>query len=254
MLVSGSSDGGVRRWDAITGVALDGPLHGTGWVWSSAATTADDGRALVVGGFQDGRLERWDAATGRRLAGGARTGWVRAVVTARLNGRTVAFSGSDDGDVRRWDATTGLPVGDPLHGRRSSVWSLAAASVRDGRTVLVGGFADGALWRWDAVTGLPVGDPITAHTGPVRTLAVAGSSLFSASDDGDVRCWDLGTERAGDSLTGHTAPVLSLVPVVLPDGRTLLVGGCRDGAVGRRDRRVAVGRRDRGTSGRTGQL
>lgn len=47
--------------------------------------------------------------------------------------------------------------------------------------------------------------------------------------------------------------MLSLVPIVLPDGRTLLVGGCRDGAVVRWDAETGVLRWDAETGGRVGE-
>ncbi|HWO68274.1 MAG TPA: hypothetical protein VNO31_50410, partial [Umezawaea sp.] len=229
VLVSGSNDGGVRRWDAVTGEALDEPHDGRGWVWSAAVASTRDGRSLVVGGFHDGRLVRWDADSGKPVDGEVRTGWVRSLAVVG----EVVFGGSDDGEVRRWDLTTGLSAGDPLPGRPSSVWSLATVVRAGGTALLVGGFADGALWRWDVETGQPVGEPVVVHTGPVRALAVVGSVLYSASDDGTMGRWDVETGLpVGDPIT---ATVLSLVPVAVSDGRTVLVGGGRDGRVLRWD-------------------
>ncbi len=184
---------------------------------------------MLFGGFQDGRLARWDARTGQRLPGEARTGWVRSLAVVG----PVVFSGSDDGEVRRWDTRTGEPAGAPLPGRDASVCSLVAVRTPD-RVLLVGGFADGALCRWDALTGQPLGEPLPAHTAPVRALAAIGTTVFSACDDGAVRRWDATTGLPTGELTGHPAPVLSLLPVRV-NGRAALVAGCRTGDVLRWD-------------------
>jgi WD40 repeat protein len=62
---------------------------------------------------------------------------------------------------------------------------------------------------------------LTGHTTGVRALAVApdGSWLASASDDGEIRIWNLVTGDSRHILTGHTTGVRALA--VAPDGSWL---------------------------------
>ena len=62
LIVSGSHDGTVRVWNAVSGECVLGPLEGhTGWVTS--VSFSGDGK-LIVSGSDDGTVRVWNAVSG----------------------------------------------------------------------------------------------------------------------------------------------------------------------------------------------
>lgn len=62
------------------------------------------------------------------------------------------------------------------------------------------------------------------HTEPVRALAILdGTSLFSASNDGTIRKWNLKTGEQIAVLPGHSSFIYSLAILSSPDGEDYLV-------------------------------
>ena len=220
-LASGSDDGTVRLWDAVTGAHVRTLEGHTRTVWGVAFSP--DGRTLASGS-DDGTVRLWDAVTGahvRTLEGHTRTVWG---VAFSPDGRTLA-SGSDDGTVRLWDALTGAHVR-TLEGHTRSVWSVAFSP--DGRT-LASGSDNGTVRLWDAVTGAHV-RTLEGHTFEVRSVAFSpdGRTLASGSWDNTVRLWDAVTGAHVRTLEGYTGGVISVA--FSPDGRTL-ASGSWDGTV-----------------------
>ena len=62
LIVSGSSDCMVRRWEASTGEAVSEPIHGHDKVVSAVAI-CDCGN-LIDTGYKDGTIMRWNDGTG----------------------------------------------------------------------------------------------------------------------------------------------------------------------------------------------
>ncbi|WP_285478811.1 P-loop NTPase fold protein [Amycolatopsis sp. NBRC 101858] len=270
-LVSGGSDGTIRRWDLRTGLAIGEPMLGhDGTVFTVAVTP--DGKRIVSGG-SDGTVRYWDLADGAASPLFGHTDWVRSVLvsvggdrviscgndgtiglasvsrgsnfTEYFQGPAVAvnalavhqetgtvFSASIDGSVRRWDARTGR-----AHGRLRAPdgWVNALALSPDGK-VLVRAGEDGAIVRWDAVTGNPTDGSLIGHEGGVRAVAFTPDSrrMVSVGADGTVRRWDRDSgEPIGSPLTGHRGAINSVV--VTPDGRQIITAGSDDGALIRWD-------------------
>ncbi|MBP6748946.1 MAG: WD40 repeat domain-containing protein, partial [Xanthomonadaceae bacterium] len=171
-VVSGSYDGTVRVWDALSGECVRELRGHTNWVLS-VALSADGGR--VVSGSDDGTVRVWDALSGEcvcELRG--HTDWVRSVALSADGGRVV--SGSDDVTVRVWDALSGECVRE-LRGHTNWVRSVAL-SAEGGRVVSgsddgtvrcfsgMGGRAETLACTWIAAVGSPDDIPSYASWRP----------------------------------------------------------------------------------------
>jgi WD40 repeat protein/sterol desaturase/sphingolipid hydroxylase (fatty acid hydroxylase superfamily) len=261
-LVSGSEDGTVKVWDAVTArelLVLKGHTRAVRGVALSA-----DGRTIVTGSW-DGTVRLWDARTGRekrtlkghtgQILGVAVSGDGRTVVSASVDftakvwdaatGETratlggpagavlgVAISGdggtviSANGEtVKVWDARGGQELR-TLEGHRDLVYSVALSA--DG-TRIVSGSMDGTVKVWDADTGK---ERLTfaAHKGSVYGVALSpdGNRIITGGEDQVVRVWDAETGQPGLTLAGHAAAVTSVA--VSADGQRV-VSGSRDGTL-----------------------
>src|SRR5439155_4219041 len=101
-LLSGSQDGTVRVWSAVTGALLRTLTHGAA---VASVAFAPDGRTVCSGGG-DGALRLWDVQTGALLR--TLLGHDAGVLTVAFSpdGTTLA-SGDADGLVGFWAVATG---------------------------------------------------------------------------------------------------------------------------------------------------
>ena len=108
---------GVNVWDAETGEALLGPLHGHADIVKSVAFS-QDGKRIVSGSF-DQTIRIWDAETGEVLLGPleGHTSTVMCVAFSQDGKRIV--SGSEDGTICIRDAETREYVAEPSEGHSS---------------------------------------------------------------------------------------------------------------------------------------
>jgi WD40 repeat protein len=236
VIISGSDDWTVRRWDAPTGAAIGDPLTGhTGGV-RAVAFGQLDGRPVIISGSDDSTVRMWDATTGSAsgdpLTG--HTGGVLAVASEQVDGRPVIISGGGDRTVRMWDAATGAPVGSaPLTGLTSAVRAAAFGQV-DGRPVIITGSHDGITRIWDAATGAPVGGPLIGHRGWVEGVAYGqadGQPVIVSGGDWTVRIWDAATGTpVGDPLGGDVGNVRA-VAYGQADGRAVVISGQSNGTI-----------------------
>ena len=268
LLVSGSLDRTLRRWDA-DGNPVGIPLVGHEDRVTAVAISPDG--ATIVGAGADRTLRRWDQdgnPLGRPLLGHADA--VTSVAFS-ADGALLA-SGSDDGTVRVWDVDGNL-LGGPLAGHEDVVTAVAFAP--DGASVLSGS-ADGTLRLWDhergshtvVATGEPVAaaavgpdgrvlavgrsdgtlslhaadgavlaGPVAAHRAGVEALAFArdGRTIATAGADGRVRLWDDGAVAYGEPLVGHQGAATAVC--VVSTGDAVVTGGS-DGTVRIWDRRT----------------
>ena len=118
VIVSGSNDGTVQVWDAVTGQPA-GPA--ADWPYRSGERGGGGpGREPRCDRLRRRRRDGADLGRGDRTAGGppltGHTGQVIAVAVGRAGDRDVIVSGSGDETVRVWDAVTGQLAGGPLTG------------------------------------------------------------------------------------------------------------------------------------------
>lgn len=151
------------------------------------------------------------------------------VSIARENG-TIAVSGGKDSRVVVWDIATGKAINNfkPSEWKKKAhkgvVNSVIASD--DGQVVLSGGM-DGVIRIWDVREGKETislddndesekknnktgsNSMLRGHRGAIRGLSLRGGGrqLFSASDDRQVKIWDMGQRAYVESLFGHGAEV-----------------------------------------------
>ncbi len=224
-IASGSSDGTVRVWDAITGQEALPPLRGhTGEV--CAVAYSPDAKKLASASF-DKTVRVWDATTGKlihRLEGHE---WPVHGVAFSPDGRRLV-SGAGDLTVRVWDLTTGGEVPfSPLTGHTAGISSVAYSP--DGRRFASA--CEGSVVRvWDAATGKAILIFDDEHLGAAASsgaTAVAfspdGRRLATGSLEGLITVCDVATGRILRTLTGHTSGVTSVA--FSPDGTRLASSG-----------------------------
>jgi WD40 repeat protein len=194
-ICSGSDGGSIRIWNKATlkherTLSILGPVDGD--------QVADEGderiiRSLVVwngrliSGDSSGNLRAWNVLTGeceRVLYCHLGTINALAVCGERL------VSGSADRLVKVWAAERADAPWACEHELRAhdgfvlvlAAWGSKVISGSDDRRILV----------WDAPTG-GVDAQLVEHAGKVNALVVHRDQLLSASDDGTIRTWAVGT-------------------------------------------------------------
>jgi hypothetical protein len=177
MVVVGSANGEVTRWDLVTRKAQQMPGERP-WVRSLAVTA--DGTS-VVAGIDGGGVHVWEPANGAVRSFGS--GTMRAVA---VHGGEV-LTGGAGGVVTLWDRATGTALAE-FAGPAKGVSTVAFGV--GGKFVLAGG-VDGSILVWDRTRpGEP--RPLKGHIGRVRALAaVPGEAeIVSVGEDGAIRVWD----------------------------------------------------------------
>jgi WD40 repeat protein len=221
VLATGSADGAVRWWDAVSGTPRGEPLAVHSEVVSAVAFSPDG--QLLVSASSDGTVALTDVRSGE-VRGEPPAGHEAAVTSVAFSpdGRSIATA-SDDTTVRLWDVASGRPLGQPLTGHGDAVNRVAFSP--DG-SLVASASNDGTIRLWDVGTGGPHGAPLTGHGDWVRGVAFSpdGALLASGSFDATVRLWDVATGQPhGAPLTGHSAHVRAVA--FSPDGRLVASGG-----------------------------
>ncbi|TKY90321.1 hypothetical protein EX895_000319 [Sporisorium graminicola] len=207
VVITGSYDRTARIWNLETGEmlrVLEGHTRGV------RCLQFDE--AKLITGSMDRTLKIWNWRTGALMR--TLEGHTEGIVCLHFNDDTLA-SGSADSNIKIWNFRTGECY--TLRGHRDwvnavTLWTGPAAKKRQQRL-------REALREARPTTSIKEEDP-----------TAAGTFLFSASDDGSIRLWDLGLRECLLTFEGHVGQVQSLKLVMMDDEAVRkLVGGAAGG-------------------------
>jgi WD40 repeat protein len=214
VLLSGSKDWTVRRWDPVSGRELPALGRFNGLVRS--AVLSPDGQRIATGSQKT--VQIWDAQTGREFfALPLRYQAAAWRLAFSPNGKLLATACAD-ATVRVWNAVTGADVHTFRH--RTRVFSVAFSP--NGR-LLASGDGDGQVKLWDPTTRQEV-RTLAGHTDYVFGIAFSpdGRWLATASWQ-EVIVWNTQTWEKTKTLRGLAGTIWAVA--FSPDGKRLAAGG-----------------------------
>ncbi len=219
-IVSGSSDGTLRAWDANTGEPIGKLMLGHTDSINSVAISPDS--KLIVSGSSDGTLRVWDANSGEPK-GRPMIKHTDSVESVDISpdGQYIV-SGSQDNTLQLWHVTTREPIGEPMSGHKKMVSSVAFSS--DGNRIVSASYDD-TMRFWDVNMLSPIGKPLQGHEDAVTSVAFSPDDQYivSGSKDNTLQRWNVNThEPIGDPMQGHQDRVNSVA--FSPDGQYIVSG------------------------------
>ena len=198
VLITGSYDRTVRVWNLETGMELH-CLKGH----ERAVRALQFDEAKLITGSMDRTLKVWDWRSGKCIR--TLTGHSEGVVSLNFDSNVLA-SGSVDSTIKVWNLRTGGAF--TLRGH--SDW-INAVQLWDSNGPTRPSSTDVSLL--DVSSILPPSNISGAEID-------AGKMLFSASDDGTIKMWDLTSRMCVRTIAGHVAQVQSM--------KLLLASDCND--------------------------
>ncbi|KIP03890.1 hypothetical protein PHLGIDRAFT_76886 [Phlebiopsis gigantea 11061_1 CR5-6] len=225
VITSGSLDGTVRLWNAVTGQPIAKKLELRRNRVNSVAFSPDGRRVAVSSSDHAVWLFRVDNDTlvseGTQLFNHDHD--VRSV-TFSPDGTLLAF-GSSDKTIRIHDADTGNAVGKQLCGHEDIVCSVAFSSDEGERLRIASGSYDCTVRIWNVSTAQEM-CVLRGHSDIVSTVAFSRITgyVVSGSKDHQVMLWDWEADQENPigTLEGHSDDVNSVA--VSPDGRYIASG------------------------------
>lgn len=235
-------------------VSPDGKLlatfndDGVLWLRDAASATpilklAFDGRINMVRFSRDSALVAATGEGGRVLVWKTSTGTLFRELQATQGINTVqSLAISDDGSllaaglVHRGIIVYSLRDGGVIGKLGGHTDAVSGLVFRSADTLLTSASWDRTIrqWRTDEIANPTGVTTLVGHRGWVRAIAVSpdGSTIASASDDGDLRFWNPDLRRSFARITIGRGRLLALD--YSPDGR-LIALACQDGTVQLRD-------------------
>ncbi|OJA14941.1 hypothetical protein AZE42_09383 [Rhizopogon vesiculosus] len=189
ILITGSYDRTVRVWNIETGLEVR-CLRGH----TRAVRALQFDEAKLITGSMDHTIRVWNWRSGECIR--TLEGHTEGVVCLNFDSNVLA-SGSVDTTVKVWNFRTG----EAFTLRGHSDW---VNSVR--------------LWDTGERASPQVGESMTCGSNGEPRIC-PGKLLFSASDDGTIRLWDLARRTCMRQFTGHVAQVQCLKLLEVDDER-----------------------------------
>lgn len=200
ILITGSYDRTARVWNLETGRQIHCL---TGHTRAVRALQFD--AVKLITGSMDHTMRVWDWRTGKCLR--TLEGHTEGVVCLNFDSNVLA-SGSVDTTVKVWNFRTGECF--TLRGHRDWVNAVQLWNSNDTGSSCSSGKPSSSLEgslspRGAGTSSMPCIDP--------------GEMLFSASDDGTIRLWDLARRTCVRQFTGHVGQVQSLKLLMVDEAR-----------------------------------
>jgi WD40 repeat protein len=222
-LASGSADGTVQLWDALSG---DAPVIYRGhtdqvntvkWSWDGKRLASGSGDKLSA--RPDYSVQVWEAAGGKTIVKyRGHSSDVNAVAWSPDGGRVA--SASADGTVQVWDAATGASHL-TYRGHQGSVTDVAW--MPQGNLVASGG-DDQTVRVWDGTTGELLLVYWGHHDGVTAvSWSPDGAMIASASYDDTVQVWNAYTGQLLTTFWGQYTDIHAVA--WSPDGKRIASGG-----------------------------
>ncbi|KAJ7470513.1 WD40-repeat-containing domain protein [Mycena latifolia] len=200
VLITGSYDRTARVWNLETGVELH-CLKGH----TRAVRALQFDQVKLITGSMDHTLKVWDWRRGKCIR--TLTGHTEGVVCLNFDSNVLA-SGSVDSTIKVWNLRTGGAF--TLRGHSDWVNSVqlwdSNPGARSSRSSSLSTLEEGGTASPSPCSTAPQIDP--------------GKMLFSASDDGTIKLWDLTLRTCVRVFTGHVGQVQSM--------KLLLADECAD--------------------------
>lgn len=201
ILITGSYDRTARVWNLETGMEV-ACLKGH----TRAVRALQFDEAKLITGSMDHTIRVWNWRTGKCIR--TLEGHTEGVVCLNYDSNVLA-SGSVDSTIKVWNFRTGAAF--TLRGHSDWVNSV---QLWDPESTISATTAPSGTTMFDSVPPGGVSPSSSASAPHIDP----GKMLFSASDDGTIRLWDLTLKTCVRQFTGHVGQVQSMKLLLVDEG------------------------------------
>lgn len=213
-IVSASSDGTYRIWDAVSGTEL----ANSKLKMDDASIPAISRSGRLIASIRGNEVDLWDVSTATLKRTLSNTRGEFSDVCLSESGDLLATS-SFDGVIAVWDTETTQQLC-TLDGDFDLIADICFAP--DGLKLVTSGF-DGRVLVWSTTDGSLLST--AENTGRVALsvrFSPSGKQVAGGCDDWTVCFWDVNSGELEGTLVGHDAPVTAVA--YRPDGVMVLTG------------------------------